>query len=166
MQALMIASQVMGAIGTFAQGQQAAQVGARNAQIMREQATANDSATYAREGLTRQRNASFMANQRASLSANGIDPASGSALVGVGQSAVDAEMDALTVRYEGLLQSRDMRIQADMTQWEGRAKRRQANFSAVTQLMAAGSGYLNQKQMPAPIESRIPTPNPFYTGPR
>lgn len=165
MQALMIAGNVLGAVSSISSGIGAARAGEANARRLREQADATNRATVEREGMFRQRSARDLANQRAALLAGGVDPASGTALIGVGQSAQDAEMDALTMRYEGLLQSREQRIAADMESWQGKARKRQSFLSAAGSLMQAGGSYLNGgMQRPAPVESRIPTPSPFYRG--
>lgn len=157
---------MLGAIGTIAGGRQAEAISSRNADLLNQQADATRRATVGKENLQRDRIASMMADQRARLLANGVDPGSGTAMVGVRQGMVDAEMDALTLRYEGLMQARDLNIQSDLTRWEGKAKKRQAYLSAAGQLMSAASGYMNQKQLPAPVESRTPTPSLFYRGGR
>ena len=157
MQVMAIASSALQLVGTIAGGEQAGATGVQNAQTLRRQARAQEYATYDRENLVRQRSASALSDQRASLLANGVDPSSGTAAIGVAQGAVDAEMDALTQRYEGLMQARNTRIEANNVEWEGRAKRRQSYISAAGQLMSSASGYLGQKQAPAPVESRTPT---------
>lgn len=161
---MMIAGQVLNIMGTVAAGKQAEAVGNRNSDILNEQASDTRRATVDRENLNRQRSARVLSDQRSALAANGVDATSGSALVGVAQNTQDAELDALTLRYEGLLQARNLNMQADLARWEGRAKKRQAYISAAGQLMSATSGYLGGKQAPAPVETRVPTPNPYYTG--
>lgn len=165
MQALMIAGNVLGAVSSISSGIGAGKAGEANAGRLREQADATNRATVEKEGLFRQRSARDLANQRAALLAGGVDPTSGTALIGVGQSMQDAEMDALTMRYEGLMQSREQRIAADQASYEGKARKRQAFLSAAGSLMQAGGSYLSGGiQRPAPVESRTPTPSPFYRG--
>lgn len=165
MQALMVAGNALQAVGQITGGIGAARAGEANARRMREQADATNRATVEREGLLRQRSARDLSGQRAALLASGVDPTSGTALIGVAQSAQDAEMDALTLRYEGLMQSREQRVAADMESWQGRARKRQGFLSAAGSLMQAGGSYLNGGlQRPAPVESRTPTPSPFYRG--
>lgn len=156
MQAFAIAATVLQTVGTIAGGEQAAATGVQNAQQLRRQARAQAGATYDQESLARQRSGAVLADQRAALLANGVDPSSGTAAIGVAQGTVDAEMDALTMRYEGLMQARNTRIQANNVEWEGRAQRRQAYVSAVGNLLQAGSGYMGGKQAPAPVETRTP----------
>mgnify|MGYP006344321217 FL=1 len=83
-----------------------------------------------------------------------MSPTTGTALIGVPQNAGDGELEALTVRYEGLLEAQGLQSQAAMSRYEGKSKKRQAYISAAGQLLSASSGYMNQKQMPAPVESR------------
>ena len=162
MQALMIAGGVLSAVSSISSGIGAARAGEANARRLREQSAATNRATVERENLTRQRSAADLAKQRAALLAGGVDPTRGTALIGVGQSMQDAEMDALTLRYEGLMQSREQTIAADQSRWEGRARKRQGFLSAAGSLMQAGGSYLRGTQAPAPVESRTPTPSPFY----
>lgn len=164
MQALMMAGQVLSVVGTLAQGNQAADVAGRNADAMKAQATETRRTTVDRENLTRDRSAQTLAAQRTALLQNGIDPTAGTAAIGVSQSTQDADMDALTLRYQGLLQAQQMDTQADLTRWEGQAKKRQSRISAVGQLMSASSGYLGGKQAPAPVETRTPIPSPYFRG--
>jgi len=154
MQAMMLGGQALALYGTIASGREADRVGQRNGALLDEQASSVRRATYDREGLLRQRSARALSDQRAALLANGVDPTSGTALIGVTQNTADAELDALTLRYEGLLQGRDLNAQAGMARYEGKARKRQAYISAAGQLLSASSGYLNQKQLPAPVEDR------------
>lgn len=164
MQAMMMAGQVLSVVGTLAQGNQAAAVASRNADAMKQQATETRRATVERENLTRDRSAQVLSGQRAAMLQNGIDPTAGTAAIGTEQSTRDADMDALTLRYQGLLQAQQMDTQADLTRWEGQAKKRQSRISAVGQLLNASSSYLGGKQSPAPVETRTPTPSPYFRG--
>lgn len=158
------AGQALNVVGTLAAGRQADAVGNRNADILNQQADATRAATNQREQLLRDRSAKALSDQRAALAANGVSPTTGSALIGVAQNTQDAELDALTLRYEGLLQGRDLNMQADQARYMGKAAKIQSRWSAAGQLLSASSSYLNQKQMPAPVETRTPTPNPYFKG--
>ncbi len=160
----MIAAAVMQAVGSIAGGQAADKAARRNGALLDEQAAETRRATTNRENLTRDRNARTMSDQRAALLANGVDPTSGTALIGSGQNAQDAEMDALTLRYEGLMQARGQNMEADNVRYQGKAAKRQAYFSAASSLLSAGAKYTGGTQAPAPVETRIPTPSPFYRG--
>lgn len=160
----MIAASVLQAVGSIAGGNAADRAGRRNGALLDEQAAETRRATVTRENLTRDRSARALSDQRAALLANGVDPASGTALIGVGQSAQDAEMDALTLRYEGLMQARGQNMEADNARYQGKAAKRQGYMSAAGSLLMAGNKYLSGTQAPAPVETRIPTPTVYPRG--
>ena len=160
----MAAAAVMQAVGAITGGITADRAGRRNGQLLDEQARETRRATVDRENLTRERSARTLSDQRAALLASGVDPTSGTALIGVGQSAQDAEMDALTLRYEGLMQARTQNMEADNSRYQGKAAKRQGMFSAAGSLLMAGSKYIGGTQAPAPVETRIPTPSPYFRG--
>lgn len=140
---LMIAGTALQAIGSIANGQQAAAIGARNADVLNQQADETARATVAREGVLRDRNRDTLSQQRAAMLQNGLDPASGSALFASSQAIRDAEMDALQLRYDGLMQSRAERMGASMERWKGQAAKRQSYFSAAANLVQGGGNYLS-----------------------
>ena len=146
---LMIAGTALQAIGTLASGQQAAAIGARNADVLLQQANETDRATVGRESLLRDRNRESLSQQRVAMLQNGLDPASGSALFASSQAIRDAEMDALQLRYDGLMQSRAERMGASMERWKGQAAKRQSYFSAAGQLVQGTGGYLSLTRPPA-----------------
>ncbi len=160
----MIAAAVVQAVGAISGGISADKAGRRNGALLDAQADETRRATLNRENLTRDKNARSLADQRSALLANGVDPTSGTALIGVGQSAQDAEMDALTLRYEGLMQARGQNMEADNARYQGKAAKRQGYFSAAGSLLMAGSKYIGGTQAPAPVETRIPTPVAYPRG--
>lgn len=145
----MIAGTALQAIGSIANGQQAAAIGARNADVLNQQADETARATVAREGVLRERNRESLSQQRVAMLQNGLDPASGSALFASSQAIRDAEMDALQLRYDGLMQSRAERIGASMERWKGQAAKRQSYFSAAGNLVQGAGNYLSLTRPPA-----------------
>lgn len=143
---LMIAGTAMKVMGTLSDGQQAAAIGARNADVLNQQADETARATVAREGVLRDRNRESLSQQRAAMLQNGLDPASGSALFTSSQAIRDAEMDALQLRYDGLMQSRAERMGASMERWKGRAAKRQSYFSAASQIVNGAGSYLSMSK--------------------
>lgn len=135
------AAAVIGAIGAITEGNNADKVATRNAEIMNQQANDTRNATGEREALLRQRNNETLSSQRAAMLQNGIDPATGSALVGSEQQLRDAEMDALTLRYQGMTEARGMNMQADLTRFEGKTRKSQSRLSAAGKLLSAYTGY-------------------------
>jgi hypothetical protein len=155
MQAMMFAGQALQAVNTIVEGNTAARVGENNAKNLEATASANRRATVERENLTRQRSASDLSKQRTAMLQSGIDPTAGTALFGTRQSLVDTEMDALTVRYQGLMEAQKLDTQAQIVRAEGKQKRRAANLSATAQLLSSAGNYLTGgKQAPAPVETR------------
>ena len=152
---LMIAGTALQAIGTIANGQQAAAIGARNADVLTQQANETDRATVAREGMLRDRNAESLSQQRVAMLQNGLDPASGSALFASSQSIRNAELDALQLRYDGLMQSRAERMGADMERWKGKAAKRQSIFSAAGQIVQGAGNYLSLSRPPSYFGSPV-----------
>lgn len=161
---LIIAAGVLGAVSAISGGNAADKAGRRNGALLDAQADETRRATVTRENLTRDRSARALSDQRAALLANGVDPTSGTALIGVTQSAQDAEMDALTLRYEGLMQARGQNMEADNARYQGKAAKRMSRLTAAGSLMMAAGTYLGGTQAPAAVESRIPTPSPYYRG--
>ena len=160
----MIAANVLNAVGSIASGNAAAKAGQRNGALLDAQAAETRRATVTRENLTRDRNARTLSDQRAAMLANGVDPTSGTALIDTAQSAQDAEMDALTLRYEGLMQARGQNMEADNARYQGKVAKRQGYLSAAGSLLMAGNKYLSGTQAPAPVETRIPTPTSYPRG--
>lgn len=171
-----VASAAMQAIGTITQGNMADKVGTYNANVLNQQANTVMQAAGTREGMLRERNRQALASQRAAMAANGVDPTSGSALVGTEQQMRDADLDALQVRYEGVLQSKGLHDQANLALWEGKAAKKQSRFTAVSSLLSSASSYMGSsgfgkfgpgfsgQQAPAPVSTAVGKPNPYYKG--
>jgi hypothetical protein len=152
---LIVAAGALQAIGTITAGNEADKVGSANARALEGQAGSVRAATVQREGMVRSRNRDELSKQRAALLQSGVDPGSGSALVGVTQSTYDAELDALTTRYEGMLQAQGLDTQAAMSRYEGKARKKQSRVSAAGQLLttAANAYAAGGIQKPAPIST-------------
>lgn len=164
MQALAIASTVMQVVGTITQGNTADKVGTYNSNVLNQRADAELQASGTRESMLRERNRQALSSQRAAMLANGIDPSSGSAGIGSEQQMRDAELDALTLRYEGLLQAKGLRDQGAMALWEGKTAKKQSRFDAASQLISSAGSYMSGRQAPAPVSTATPKMNPYYSG--
>lgn len=112
----------------------------------------------AREEMIRRNNARRLAEQRATIAQSGFDPA-GSAKI-QGQSAGNAELDALTARYESELQAVGMMNQANALNAQAKSARRSGYLNAFGSLMESAGNYFGRPRIgpPAPVESRTPTP--------
>jgi hypothetical protein len=111
---------------------------ARNATLARQQAGA-------REEAQRRRAKQFMGEQQAQLSQAGAG-LSGSYADVIGQSAADAELDALNIRYEGELQAMGLLEQSQQSELSARVNRinarqagRAGNTAAASTLLSGAS---------------------------
>lgn len=107
-----------------------------NATIAEQNAESAASAGSANEEAQRRKSAVEMGRLRAGMAENGIGLDSGTATDITEQSAMNAELDALNVRYQGQVQARDYKAQGAL----GRMSAQQARNNAST---AVTSGYLN-----------------------
>jgi hypothetical protein len=163
---IQLAAAAIAVVGQLAQGQQAKQAANYNAAIAEQNADEAERAGAERENIARQNSAQMLSSQRVAMLQNGVDPAAGTALVGAEQQTRDAELDALQLRYEGLMQARDLRMQAGAERYRGKAAKRNSLFSAAGSLMSSAGGYLSSSgfgakgpgysgtQMPAPVSTR------------
>lgn len=115
-----------------------ATIQSQNASVARQQAGA-------REEAQRRQARQVLGEQRAALAQAGIG-LSGSAADVYGQSAANAELDALNIRYEGELESRGLLAQSQLSRYEGKVSgmnassaRRAGNLSAASALLAGGT---------------------------
>lgn len=145
---LMIAGAALSAVSSISNGLQAAAVGRRNAAILTEQARQTDIATAGREAVLRDRSRESLASQRVAMLQSGLDPSGGSALFTASQSTRDAELDALTLRYDGLMQSRAQRMGAQDELWKGKAARNQSFLSAAGEIVQGTGSYLSLTKAP------------------
>ena len=128
-----IAGLVLAAVGTVtsiasasAQAQQQRAIFERNAELERRAATrAAEKAALDEENFRRQASA-LSARQRASLAAAGSEPSSGTALLLQGETAAEAELNALLIRSQG--QDLATALQAQSQVSEFRAASTSANF--------------------------------------
>lgn len=105
-----------------------ATIDAQNARVARQQANA-------REEAQRRQARQVLGEQRAALAQAGIG-LSGSAADVYGQSAANAELDALNIRYEGELAARGLLAQSELTRYEG-------SVAGMNAKSAKSGGYLD-----------------------
>lgn len=115
-----------------------AEMEAQNARVARQQAGA-------REEAQRRQARQVLGEQRAALSQAGIGLA-GSAADVYGQSAANAELDALNIRYEGELGARGLLAQSELSRHEGsvsamngKSAKRASYVNAASSLLAGAS---------------------------
>ncbi len=118
-----------------------ANIARQNAQIERQQANA-------REEQLRRNTALALGEQRASAAQSGFDSSIGSFADLQGESAGNAELDALTTRYEGQLQSLSFENEAAALKRNAKTARRQGYLNAFGTLASAGLNYGGALKMP------------------
>lgn len=103
------ATAVAGAIG---QGQAAAKTARYNAAVAENEATAARNMAAFEENRHRRATARLLSSQRAAFGASGVESGSGTPLAVLGESAEQAELDALAIRRAGTVQEAKLRSQA------------------------------------------------------
>ena len=140
---LTIGSTVMGAVGAVQQGQAASASAKYNANVANMNAKLADRAAKdalergaLEEQKQRQKTATLIGQQKASMAANGVDLSFGSPLDTLVDSATLGELDALTIRSNTYREERDLRQQG--ANYRGQARMGMASASG-----ASTGGWLN-----------------------
>jgi hypothetical protein len=171
MEAVIIASTAMQAIGAIQSANaQAASYRSQkaasdyNAAVLDQNAGIERSQANAREEAQRREARQILGSQRAAFAQSGTG-LSGSAADVMAQSARDAELDALTLRYEGDMRARGLMAEAEGERYQGRvAEMNASNAKTSGYLNAAGSilggvgsymGYQENKRMRTETISRM-----------
>lgn len=149
MEMFQVASTAFSAIGAISQGnakseQYDAQANANayNASVMRQNADIARQQGNANEETQRRRARQVLGNQRAAVAEADIGTeGTGSDLVG--QSASNAEMDALNIRYNAHLQDVGFLNEANLQDWYGTQARRNASSAQTAGWMNAGTAVLS-----------------------
>ncbi|KAG1253393.1 hypothetical protein G6F68_011359 [Rhizopus microsporus] len=135
---------------------QQADASERNATIAENQARQAYDAGLQNELGQRRSASQQQADIRASVAESGLDPSSGSALMLQQQSAENLEMDALTTRYQALLQGSAYEQQAPMDRYQAKAlrssardARRPGRLGAATTALTSAAGYGLSQLAPA-----------------
>lgn len=137
--------QALGAIyegnAAAAQSTAAANAAAANANNTRLQ-------TDAREEMQRRRNAMLLGELRASSAQTGFDPSSGTLARLQSSSAAQLELDALTQRYNGELQSISLENEAQSYRNRAGAQRRTGYLTAAGSVLNATGNYYGAPRLP------------------
>lgn len=136
------------ALGSIKQGNAAYSAGMYNAQASQQEAqqaleTAGSNEVAARDSFQR-----MQGQQVANMAANGVDTSSGSPLDVLHDSAVEAEYDALKIRYGGALRSNAFNQQAQLQQMGASQARTAGYISAAAQLAGAIDKSYNKTSSP------------------
>lgn len=135
---MMVASTVIGTGATVTSGIQQSNQAEAEADLANQNAKAAAQQAAAAEDATRRRSRSILARQRAAIAESGIG-FGGSSEVLQQDSAVQAELDALNVRYEGRLRGLGLRADANIASQRGRNAMTGSVLSATGQLLGGGA---------------------------
>lgn len=135
----MAASAGLGAIGSIQQGFASRQQAEYNAQVAEQNAAAARAQAALDESTSRKKSSMVLGAIRARAAANTGD-VSGSALDVLADSASEAELEALTLRYQGEVKARQMESEAAIERRRGKNAILEGFVGAGTRLLTAG-GY-------------------------
>lgn len=139
---IMMAASAVSAVGAISGGIQANNAAKYNATVLEQQAATTRNQGLAREELQRAQARQHIGTQLASTAQSGV-ALDGSAVDNLQTSMLNAEMDALNIRYERDLNATGLLSQANITRFQGKKARTAGYLSAAGSLMNGASGYLN-----------------------
>jgi hypothetical protein len=142
------ASTAVGAVGSIYAGGQAAAAAEGQANIATQNARTAQLQANAREDQQRRASALQLGEQRAGAAQSGFDIGVGSFAELQGQSAGNAELDALTTRYTGQLQSLSLQNEAAGLRRQASASRTQGYLNAFGTLVSGSARYGAAMQFP------------------
>lgn len=132
--AMMAISTAVSVASAVMQGQQASRAAKYNARVAENNAIAARQTAEFEEARQRQRASRVLASQRAALGASGV-ALEGSPLLAMADSAEQAELDALAIRYSGSVEEARHKSQAAADRLQASAARRAGYFGAATSLL-------------------------------
>ena len=145
------ASAAVGTVGSIYAGGQAAAAAEGQANIAAQNARTAQMQANAREDQQRRSSALQLGEQRAGAAQSGFDSGTGSFAELQGQSAGNAELDALTARYTGQLQSLSLQNEASGLRRQASASRTQGYLNAFGTLVGGAAKYGAAMQFPGMI---------------
>lgn len=162
----MIASTAMAAVGAISAGNAAkaqadsqAQAATYNATMAQQNADTALQASNANEEAQRRKSAIDLGHMRAGLAENGIGLDSGTATDLTEQSAMNAELDALNIRYSGKQQARDYTAQAALGTQSAAASLAAGKAAQTSGYLTAGAQALNGYGRYAGYQAQIKNPS-------
>lgn len=165
MTAMMIGS-AMAAASSISQAQAAKQqyqsqadAANYNATVANQNAETALQASSANEEAQRRKSAQDMGHLRAGLAENGIGLDSGTATDLTEQSALNAEMDALNIRYQGQTQARAYKTQSALDTQAANQARSNASAAMTQGYLSAGSAALTGYGRYSNYQARLKNPS-------
>lgn len=129
---------VIGAMGYLSQGNAQREASRYNANVMAAQAKASSAEGYQTEAQQRQASREFLGKQSAAVGASGAGYGGSNALV-MDQSAVNAELDALNIRYRSDLRGKGLLAQSVNEKRAGNSAADNSYLMAGAQLLRGNS---------------------------
>lgn len=126
------------------QGQQQQAMANYNAKILDQNAQIERQQTVARESKQRRESNQVLGMQRAAFAQSGAG-LDGSAADVMAQSATNAELDAMMIRYEGDLRARGLKEQAKQERFAGKTALTQGYFNAAGSILGGAGDYLRSQ---------------------
>lgn len=140
MEALIIAGTAVKAIGAIQQGAAAESAANYNAAMMERDAVSERQLASEREAAKRRETTAILASQRAAFAQSG-GGMGGSAADVMRQSGINAELDALTLRYEGDMRARGLESGAVSERYAGKQAKTQSYFNAAGTILGGFGDY-------------------------
>ena len=141
----LIAATATKAIGSIQQGNAAKKSADFNATMLEQGAAVERQQTAAREDAKRREARMVLGSQRAAFAQSG-GGLEGSAADVMQQSAINAELDALTLRYEGDLRARGMQAESTSERFAGKQAQRQGYFAAAGSILGGSGQYMGAQE--------------------
>lgn len=130
------------AASSISEGQQIDKLSKYNAAISKSEGVAAEQKAEYDEALHRDRVRKAISSQRTGIGATGID-ISGTAALGLEESAMAGELDALAIRHGGKIEKERAFKTAALEKAKGRSAKRAGVLRAGTSLLTAGARYKN-----------------------
>lgn len=145
MEAMIVAATAMKAIGAIQAGNASKKAADYNATLMDQGAATERQQAAAREEAKRREASMILGKQTAALAQSG-GGLGGSAADVMRQSSINAELDALTLRYEGDLRARGLEANAAQERFSGDQAKYQGRMQAIGSILGGASDYMGYKE--------------------
>ena len=132
---VMVATAAVTAIGTASSAKAQSNASKQNALYAERNQQLSMMQAGAREEAQRRRARYALGSQAAAIAESGVDVNSGSAARSVAESATNAELDALNIRYEGLMQAEGYAAEAANERTRSKYAMNAGYFGAATSLL-------------------------------
>lgn len=136
------ATSIMSGMQQAGQANAQAQAAGNEATIAQQQARTAQQVAAAQEGTQLQKNAQIEGTQLAAIAQSGTGVTSGSAQSVMRQTAINDQLDALNIRYQGQLQAHDYTVQAQEAQTAQGIYKSNARNAMLSGYMGAGKALL------------------------